>query len=217
MERARGQRKVPFLQLLASHPKALAQVFILMTGVWVALNMEASAMPALLKTHLLLSSKQVTLTLLVTNAAAAVSYPIFGMLSQRTGRRRFFICYGIAVLVLGSGAYWLMMTSGHGFGAPLGYGAAVGIFSIGTFGPIAAYLTERFPAGIRSTGYGVGYSLALIAPAFYAFYLRQLSGVVVGYLAPAVLMAIAGLLIFVGGLLGPETRDVDMNTDDVAA
>jgi hypothetical protein len=30
-------------------------------------------------------------------------------------------------------------------------------------------------------------------------------------------MAIAGALIFAGGLLGPETRDVDMNTGDVAA
>lgn len=216
-ERAGARHKVPFLRLLTDHPVALAQVFILMTGTWVATNMEASAMPAQLGTHMLLSSKQVTLTMLVTNAAAAVSYPVFGMLSQRIGRRKFFIGYGIAVLVLGTGAYWLMMTSGHGFGAPLGYGIAVGVFSIGTFGPIAAYLTERFPAGIRSTGYGVGYSLALIAPAFYAFYLRQLSGVVVGYMAPAVLMAIAGVLIFAGGLLGPETRDVDMNTSDVAA
>jgi MFS family permease len=214
--RAGARHKVPILQLLASHPAALAQVFILMTGVWVATNMEAAAMPAQLATHLLLSSKEVTLTMLVTNAAAALSYPVFGVLSQRIGRRRFFIGYGIAVLVLGTGAYWLMMTSGHGFGAPLGYGVAVGVFSIGTFGPIAAYLTERFPSGVRSTGYGVGYSLALIAPAFYAFYLRQLSGVVAGYLAPAVLMAIAGVLISVGGLLGPETRDVDMNAGDVA-
>jgi hypothetical protein len=27
------------------------------------------------------------------------------------------------------------------------------------FGPIAAYMTERFPAALRSTGYGIGYSL----------------------------------------------------------
>jgi MFS family permease len=216
-ERAGARQKVPFLALLSRHPRALAQVFILMTGTWLATNMEASAMPAQLETHLLLSSKQVTLTMLVTNAAAAASYPVFGALSQRTGRRGFFAGYGIAVLVLGTGAYSLMMVSGHGFGAPLGYGVAVGVFSIGTFGPIAAYLTERFPAGIRSTGYGVGYSLALIAPAFYAFYLRQLSGVVAGYLAPAILMAIAGVLIAVGGLLGPETKDTDMNCGDVAA
>jgi MFS family permease len=216
-ERAGARQKVPFLALLSRHPRALAQVFILMTGTWLATNMEASAMPAQLETHLLLSSKQVTLTMLVTNAAAAASYPVFGALSQRTGRRGFFAGYGIAVLVLGTGAYSLMMVSGHGFGAPLGYGVAVGVFSIGTFGPIAAYLTERFPAGIRSTGYGVGYSLALIAPAFYAFYLRQLSGVVAGYLAPAILMAIAGVLIAVGGLLGPETKDTDMNSGDVAA
>ena len=38
-----------------------------------------------------------------------------------------------------------------------------------------------------------------------------------GYLAPALMFAIAGILISVGGLLGPETKDVDMSRDDTAA
>jgi hypothetical protein len=33
------------------------------------------------------------------------------------------------------------------------------------------------------------------------------------HLAPAVLLALAGVLISVGGLLGPETKDVDMADD----
>jgi MFS family permease len=209
--------RLPFMRLLARHPRALAQVFILMTGAWLATNIEAAVTPAELKSHVLLSSKQVTLTMLVIFAAAAISYPIYGLLSQKIGRRRFYIGYGAGVLVLGSGAYALMMVSGPGFGAPLGYGVVLGLFTIGTYGPIAAYLTERFPASIRSTGYGVGYSLALIAPAFYAFYLRQLAGAVSADLAPAILIAIAGLLIAAGGFLGPETRDADMSRDDVPA
>jgi MFS family permease len=216
-ERTGATRKVPFVRLLASHPKALMQVFILMTGAWLATNMEAAVTPAQLASHVLLSSKRVTLTMLVINAAAAISYPIYGMASQRIGRRRFYIGYGIGVLVFGAGSYTLMMTSGHGFGSPLGYGVVFGLFTVGTYGPIAAYLTERFPASIRSTGYGVGYSLALVAPAFYTFYLRQLSGVVASDLAPAILIAIAGVLIAVGGFLGPETKDVDMSRDDVPA
>jgi MFS family permease len=210
-------RKVPFARLLASHPKALTQVFILMTGAWLATNMEAAVTPAQLKSHVLLSSKQVTLTMLVINAAAAISYPVYGALSQKIGRRRFYIGYGAAVLVFGAGSYALMVTSGHGLGSPVGYGVVLGLFTIGTYGPVAAYLTERFPASIRSTGYGVGYSLALIAPAFYAFYLRQLSGVVSSYLAPAILIAIAGVLISIGGFLGPETKDVDMSRDSAPA
>jgi MFS family permease len=217
VDRTGAKHKVPFLRLLTKHPLALTQVFILMTGAWLATNMEASVTPAELPVHLGLSSKQVTLVMLIANAAAAVSYPLYGLLSQVIGRRRFFIGYGIAVLVGASGSYALMMTSGHGFGAPAGYGIALGLFAVGTYGPIAAYLTERFPASIRSTGYGVGYSLALIAPAFYQFYLRQWSTIVPSYLAPALMFAIAGVLISVGGLLGPETRDVDMSQDDTDA
>lgn len=210
-----GERhKLPFVRLVVRYPKALAQVFVLMTGTWLATNMEAAVTPAQLKAHLLLSSKQVTLTMLVINASAALSYPLFGLLSQRIGRRRFYMGYGLAVLVVGSGSYTLLMTSNGGFGAALGWGVLIGVFTVGTFGPIAAYLTERFPASIRSTGYGVGYSLALIAPAFYQFYLRQFDGVVSAHLAPAILLVLAGALISFGGFLGPETKDVDMADDD---
>jgi MFS family permease len=209
-----GERhKLPFLRLLVRYPKALAQVFLLMTGTWLATNMEAAVTPAQLKGHLQLSSTQVTLTMLVINAAAALCYPLFGILSQRIGRRRFYIGYGLSVLVIGAGSYSLLMTSQGGLGAALGWGILIGIFTVGTFGPIAAYLTERFPASIRSTGYGVGYSLALIAPAFYQFYLQQFDGVMPSHLAPAVLIALAGLLISLGGFLGPETKDVDMADD----
>ncbi|MFS8198255.1 MFS transporter [Streptomyces sp. CWNU-52B] len=211
---AAGERhRLPLVRLVVRYPKALAQVFVLMTGTWLATNMEAAVTPVQLKEHLLLSSKQVTLTMLVINVAAAVSFPVFGVLSQRIGRRRFYIGYGLAVMVLGAGSYALLITSNGGLGAALGWGALIGVFTVGTFGPIAAYLTERFPANIRSTGYGVGYSLALIAPAFYQFYLRQFEGVMSAHLAPAVLIALAGVLISVGGFLGPETKDVDMADD----
>ncbi|MER7877943.1 MFS transporter [Streptomyces solisilvae] len=209
-----GERhKLPLAQLLVRYPKSLAQVFVLMTGTWLATNMEAAVTPGQLKEHLALSSKQVTLTMLVINASAALCYPLFGLLSQRIGRRRFYIGYGLSVMVIGAGSYALLMVSDGGLGAAVGWGVMIGVFTVGTFGPIAAYLTERFPASIRSTGYGVGYSLALIAPAFYQFYLRQFDGVMPSHLAPAVLIALAGALIAFGGFLGPETKDVDMADD----
>jgi MFS family permease len=207
------QRGVPFLRLVARYPKALAQVFVLMTGTWLATNMQTAVTPAQLKEHLQLSSEQVTLTMLVINSVAAVSFLAYGLLSQRIGRRRFYMGYGMAMLVLGTGSYSLLMDSGGGLGPAIGWGVLLGLFTLGTFGPIAAYLTERFPSGVRSTGYGVGYSLALIAPAFYQFYLQQLDGVMSAPFAPALLIALAGILVSLGGFLGPETKDVDMADD----
>lgn len=205
--------KVPFVRLIRAYPKSLGQVFILMTGTWLATNMEAQVLPAQLKEHLELSSKQVSATMLFVNIAGAISFVVFGLLAQRIGRRTFYIWYGPAMLVVGSGSFALLMTTRAGFGASVVLSMVVGVFTVGTFGPIAAYLTERFPASIRSTGYGVGYSLAIVLPAFYEFYLRGLGGVVVPYIAPVVLIALAGILVGVGGFLGPETKDIDM-TDE---
>src|SRR3954468_17827989 len=73
------QRGVPFLQLVARYPKALAQVFVLMTGTWLATNMQTAVTPAQLKEHLQLSSEQVTLTMLVINSVAAVSFLAYGL------------------------------------------------------------------------------------------------------------------------------------------
>lgn len=206
--------KAPFIQLIRRYPKSFGQVFIMMTGLWLATNTEAQVMPALLKEHLELSSKQVSAAMLFVNIAAAIAFVVFGVLAQRIGRRIFYIWYGPAVLVIGSGAFALLMTAKGGFAVAVVLSMLFAVFTVGAFGPIAAYLTERFPASIRSTGYGVGYSLAIILPAFYEFYLGGLSGMgMAPYLAPVVLVVAAGILMCLGGFLGPETKDIDM-TDE---
>lgn len=200
------------LLFTGEHRRSMVQVFVLMTGTWLATNAGIAVLPALLKSHDGLSSKQVSVTMMIATALAAASYPLLGLLSQRIGRRRFFIGYGISMVVVGGPSYALAMTLHSGLtGTVLASSLAV-LFTIGTFGPIAAYLTERFPATIRATGYGVGYSLALIIPACYAFYLDGLGELLPAHLAPIVLVVLAGLLISVGAAAGPETRDVDMGS-----
>jgi hypothetical protein len=74
--------------------------------------------------------------------------------------------------------------SGAGLPTTIALTALVGL-TLGSFGPVAAYLTEVFPAPIRATGFGVGYSLALALPAFYVFYLAALGDVVPPHVAPS--------------------------------
>jgi hypothetical protein len=81
---------------------------------------------------------------------------------------------GVLIAVVGAGSVALLA----GATKP-SFGTAVLLltvaFTVGVlaFGPIAAYMTERFPAALRSAGYGIGHSLALVIPAFYAYYLRR--------------------------------------------
>jgi hypothetical protein len=85
-------------------------------------------------------------------------------------------------------------------------------FVIGPWGIVTSYINERFPTAIRASGYGVGYSLAVIIPSFFSFYLLWLAHLMPYVYTPLVLLVIAGLLTAIGAWIGPETRHVDLES-----
>lgn len=196
---------------LGSQRGALLQVFLFMTGVWLVLNVTVSVVPGLTSAAGGLTASQLTVALAIASIVSAISYPLIGIASQRYGRRPIYLFVGVLVAVV-DGVTGAVLARSTG----LGYGAAIALLSVAftvgilAFGPIAAYMTERFPAALCATGYGVGYSLALLIPAFYAYYRIGLEHIVGVALAPAALVVIGGVLITVGACFGPETRDVDM-------
>ena len=77
------------------------------------------------------------------------------------------------------------------------------------YGPVSAYLSERFPTRVRSTGYGMGYSLSLVLPALYTFYLPAARGDLRARRPGGALLAVGVLL---GPALGPGRIDDDLDT-----
>ena len=77
---------------------------------------------------------------------------------------------------------------------------------------VTSYINERFPTGIRATGYGVGYSAATIIPAFSSFYMLGLKRVGMPYeYTQIVILAAGGFLLLLGALTGPETNQVELS------
>lgn len=213
-KQAPQERVSPLRELfLGAHRSSLLQVFVLMTGIWTVLNVTVTILPELASTAAGMTSTQLTIALVIASLISAATYPPAGLLSQRFGRRPFYIGTGVLVAVVGAGTLAVLGTS-----AGLGFWTSTGLLSVAftvgilAFGPVAAYMTERFPASMRATGYGIGYSLALVLPAFFAYYLLGLEAIVGPELAPAALVTIGGLLTAAGAWLGPETRDVDMHS-----
>ncbi|HWG29093.1 MAG TPA: hypothetical protein VN676_00965, partial [Steroidobacteraceae bacterium] len=87
---------------------------------------------------------------------------------------------------------------------------ALAVLVTSPWGVIVTYINERFATEVRATGFGVGFSLSVIIPSFYAFYMSWLSAFVPLRLTPVVLLCIGGLIGAAGALLGPETREVDL-------
>jgi MFS family permease len=193
--------------------KVLAQVFLLMSGLWFAVQVSISATPTLLETVLDQPARGVTNGLLIANIALAISYIVVALMGQRYGRRLMLVVSGVWTAVVGGIFYYLMTANAAGGGGlvltMVLYGVAL-CFTISPWGIVTSYINERFPTAIRASGYGVGYSLAVIIPSFFSFYLLGLAKLIPYAYTPLVLLVLAGVLQVIGAWVGPETRDVDL-------
>jgi len=201
---------------LGTHRRSLMQVFILMTGLWFLTNVAAAILPATLKGAVGVPDKTVSVIMLIASVVTIGGFLGAAALSQKLGRRRFYIGFGFTSLIVASAAFLaLLNTPADNLVMVTMLAVVVDVFTISAFGPVAAYLTERFPSAIRASGYGIGYSFALIIPAFYTFYLSGLAAFMPMAYTPVVLIVVGGLLLAGGAYLGPETRDVDMDASAV--
>ena len=209
-------RRNPLKELVGGrHRASLAQAFLLMTGVWFSSNAAIVILPPTIAPTTGLSPVQVSLALVLAFVVVAVAYPLLGMLAQRVGRRIFFMGCGVASFLVVP-LFVLFASAGvTSFWGVTALVAAIALLGVPAFGAIGAYMSERFPVAIRSTGYGVGYSLALIVPSFYAFYTGALSELMPAQFTPTVLLAVGGACMLVAGWWSPETRDVDLGPDGV--
>ena len=195
----------PLRQILAGpHRRSLAQVFVLMTGMWLFTDMAIAVLTGQLKTLAHLDDRATSFTMLCATAASALAMVAAGHLSTLTGRRRFFMTFGGLSAVLAPAGY-LMVFRQQPLGGTVAWVVVLQLVTVSVYGPIAAYLTERFPTGVRSSGYGVAYSLSIVLPALYPYYLPPLQQQLGGTVAVAALIALAGLLVAVGAMLGPDT------------
>jgi hypothetical protein len=85
-------------------------------------------------------------------------------------------------------------------------------FSIGT---LPSFINERFPTAVRSSGWGIGYSLAVIIPGFFAYYQVGLAHFIPNGWTASALCIIGGILIIVAVAVSPETRGVDLASNDM--
>jgi MFS family permease len=210
-----GSEDAPVKQLLSRDTIGhFAQVFILMTGFWLSLNTVTAILPEVLKDPVGLSPTSASLALMIAALANAAGYWAVGHLAQRFGRRPFLMAWGLSAATFGTLVYWTLL---HFQPSSLALVTALAAATVVLVNPcwamITAYINERFHTGIRASGFGLGYSLAVVIPAFYAFYQSVLGQVMSSTYTVLPLLVIGGLLITLGGALGPETRDVDLAGD----
>ncbi|MFP6560661.1 MFS transporter [Paraburkholderia sp. B3] len=204
--------KLPLSDLLrGGSGRNLVQVLLLMTGFWLTQNIITIFLPTgLLLRTLHLTGFEMTLALMITYFVLFFSYIASGLIGQRIGRRRFFAIVGPLIATVGAGLmYALTAIDGLGLPAVIALVCVLAVLVTSPWGVIVTYINERFVTDVRATGFGVGFSLSVILPSFYAFYMNWLGALMPMRLTPVVLLTIGGLIGMVGALMGPETKDVD--------
>jgi MFS family permease len=191
--------------------RCLSQVFLVMSGVWFTLNAVTSILPGVLLTVRHVNSVVVTNAQLVANFLLALSFVPFGMLGQKIGRRTILALMGLTGFTAGPILYYVLVRSGYRSALQLTVlvtlinACATPVWAI-----VTSYINERFPTGVRASGYGIGYSAATIIPAFSSFYMLGLKELGLPYeYTEIVIFAVGGLLLLLGALSGPETKHVE--------
>ena len=199
------------------HLRTLAQIFVMMSGFWLV-GQPSTLLPSIMIQQLHVPSTMTSNGFLIASLGLFFAFMFWGLLSQMIGRRRSIAISAVVVLVCCPALYYEAITNALTGGSPLVTTALFGIFhvlAISPWGAVTVYICERFPTHVRASGYGIGYSLAVVIPSFSGIYVLWLAHVMPYLYAPILLLGIAGVLMIVGVLLGPETRDVELHLPDL--
>ncbi len=145
--------------------------------------------------------------LLVVIAGSFAGYLVSAHLADRLGRKATLVLFAAGAFV--TVFFYSMFPIGDS--ATLLLGFPLGFFPSGSFSPMGAFFTELFPTSVRGSGQGFAYNLGrgvgALFPTLVGYFSVRMK---LGH-AIAVFAVFAYLLMIVGVLLLPETRDAELS------
>jgi MHS family proline/betaine transporter-like MFS transporter len=157
---ARPKQRTTLGELFANHPRELIASFCLIAAGTAINYVNAIFLPAYAVSELKLPLLNAQFALLGVSLVNAVFAILFGMLSDRIGRRTVIVPALIVYCVL----FYILLQ--RLVGTPTTTNLLelqlIGIFLGVLAGPMPAFMTEIFPVGVRSTGASLMYNFAVM-------------------------------------------------------
>ncbi|WP_049573801.1 MFS transporter [Nonomuraea sp. SBT364] len=209
VEQQGAKARMPLVEVLRTHPRALLSAFTARIGVDVAFYTFTAYILVYLTGPLGLDRSVGLNAVLIGSALQLALIPLFGALSDRYGRRPVYLAGVVAAAVWVFAFFPLLETRSFPLIALAAVLALVAHAAM--YGPQAAFIAELFSTRLRYSGASMGY---------------QVAGIVGGALAPIIaiklfdafgttlavsLYVVAALAVTAVGLaIAPETRDLDL-------
>jgi len=214
--------KTPLKEVISDKEqrKRFLLALIIMTGLLYSYYTSIGFMPTFLEKYVKINKNEVAAIMIVVTVAAMIGTIFTGFVSQYIGRMKTLSVFASASMILVVPLlYGLYHTTN--INEKVLYASMVVFISSTAFGPIPAFLAERFPTEIRNTASGFAYNGGLIIGSWSPLIainllsragsspLSSSSNLLIPFVF-ALNIIIGAAIIFAGSRLNPDTRNVDL-------
>ena len=213
-QKQKKTEKSPLKKLLSNKEgrKRFFFSLILMTGLMYAYYTSIGFYPTFLQNYVEIEKFEVSILMIVGTTTSLVGQIFTGYLSQRIGRKKTIMIFAMAAIVVAIPAFYGLYNADSALERAW-YTVALIIVATTGFGPIPAFLSERFPTEVRNSASGFIYNGGLIfgswAPLIAVTMLSKGTELIPILLGINVI--IGSIIILIGAKINPETRDVDIS------
>ncbi|YCK36490.1 MFS transporter [Actinomadura sp. ATCC 39365] len=209
VEKHGATARMPLVEVLRTHPRALLSAFTARIGVDVAFYTFTAYIIVYLTGQLKLERSVALYAVLIGSVLQLGLIPLFGALSDRLGRRPVYFAGVLAAAVWVFAFFPLLDTKSF----PLIVLAAVVALAAhaAMYGPQAAFIAELFSTRLRYSGASMGYQVAgIVGGALAPIIALKLFDLYGTTLAVSLYVVVALAVTTVGLAIAPETRDLDI-------
>ena len=205
--------KSPLKKLLSSKDGRKRFIFslILMTGLMYAYYTSIGFYPTFLQNYVEIEKSEVSMLMIIGTTTSLFGQIFTGYLSQKYGRKKTIAFFAIAAILIAIPAFYGLYNADSVL-ERASYTIILIIVATTGFGPIPAFLSERFPTEVRNSASGFIYNGGLIfgswAPLIAVTMISNGAELIPILLGINVI--IGSIVILIGAKINPETKDVDI-------
>ncbi len=207
-----AKAKMPLLEVLRTHPRALLSAFTARIGVDVAFYTFTAYILVYITGPLKLDRSVGLNAVLIASALQLALIPLFGALSDRVGRRPVYLAGVIGAAVWAFAFFPLLDTKSFPL---IALAAIIALVThAAMYGPQAAFIAELFSTRLRYSGASMGYQVAgIVGGALAPIIALKLFAAYGSTTAVSIYVVVALAVTAFGLAIAPETRDLDIAAD----
>jgi MFS transporter, MHS family, proline/betaine transporter len=204
--------RAPLKKIFATEKRKFFLALIIMTGLMFSYYTSIGFLPTFLQKYVGIDKPEVATLMIVATVTSLLGQIFTGFVSQYIGRRKTLMLVAIVAIVVAIPSIYGLYHASTIF-ERIVYVIILMMAATTGFGPIPAFLAERFQTSIRNSASGFAYNGGLLigswAPLVAVTILSH-----VGPLAPIFLginLMIGSTILLIGAKVNPETKDVDLS------